>query len=66
MIGEGAGVRTITLYKPKGEPVTYMDPTKVSIESGVLTFFWIKEISGKQQQVVTNLPFIIQHDIRHE
>ena len=64
MIGKGVVVRTITLYKPKGDPVTYMDPTKVAVDSGVLTFYWTKEISGKEQQVVTNLPFIIQHDIR--
>lgn len=66
MFGGGARVRTITVYKPKGDPVTYMDPTKVSVESGVLTFFWTKEISGKEQQVVTNLPFIIQHDMKRE
>ena len=59
-------MQTITLYKPKGDTVTYMDPAKVNVDSGVLTFHWIKEISGKEQQVVTNLPFIIQHDIKSE
>jgi len=59
-------VQTITLYKPKGDPVTYMDPAKVSVEGGVLTFFWTKEISGQAQQIVTNLPFIIQHDKKSE
>jgi hypothetical protein len=66
MIGGGDGVRTITIYKPKGDPVTYLDPTKVNVDSGVLTFSWIKELSGKEQQVVTNLPFIIQHDLKKE
>jgi hypothetical protein len=66
MIGGGTGVRTITVYKPKGDPVTYVDPTKVSVDSGVLTFFWTKEISGKDQQVITNLPFIIQHDVKQQ
>jgi hypothetical protein len=66
MIGEGDGVRTITIYKPKGDPVTYLDPTKVNVDSGVLTFNWIKELSGKEQQVVTNLPFIIQHDLKRD
>jgi hypothetical protein len=61
---EGASVQTITIYKPKGDPVTYVDPARVTVESGVLTFFWTKEISGKEQKVVTNLPFIIQHDIK--
>jgi len=59
-------VRTITIYKPKGDPVTYMDPTKVNVDSGVLSFSWTKELSGKEQQVVTNLPFIIQHDMKKE
>lgn len=66
MYREEASVQTITIYKPKGDPVTYVDPVKVKVESGILTFFWTKEISGKAQQVVTNLPFIIQHDIKHE
>lgn len=66
MIGGGDSVRTITVYKPKGDPVTYMDPTKVSVDNGILTFNWIKELSGKEQQVVTNLPFIIQHDMKKE
>jgi len=57
-------VQTITVYRPDGDPVTYMDPTKVSVEGGILTFYWIKEISGKVQKVVTNLPFIIQHDFK--
>ena len=66
MIGGGDRVRTITVYKPNGDPVTYLDPTKVNVDSGVLTFCWIKELSGKEQQVVTNLPFIIQHDMKKE
>lgn len=57
-------MQTITVYRPDGDPVTYMDPTKVSVEGGILTFYWIKEISGKVQKVVTNLPFIIQHDFK--
>jgi hypothetical protein len=60
----GASVQTITIYKPKGDPVTYVDPSKVSVEGGVLSFYWTKEISGKAQRVVTNLPFIVQHDIK--
>ena len=59
-------MQTITLYKPKEGPVTYMDPTKVKIEGGILTFYWTKEISGNDQQVVTNLPFMIQHDMKTE
>jgi hypothetical protein len=55
---------TITLYKPNGDPITYMDPTNVNVEGGVLTFYWTKEISGKAQKIVTNLPFLIQHDIK--
>jgi hypothetical protein len=43
-----------------------MDPVKVTVEGGVLTFFWTKEISGEAQQIVTNLPFIIQHDKKSE
>lgn len=66
MNGEGVSVQTVTIYKPKGDPVTYMDPIKVTVEGGVLTFYWTKEISGKAQKVVTNLPFIIQHDIKSE
>lgn len=57
-------MQTITVYKPEGDPVTYMDPTKVNVEGGILTFYWIKEISGKAQKVVTNLPFFIQDDIK--
>jgi hypothetical protein len=57
-------MQTITVYKPKGDPVTYVDPAEVNIEGGVLTFQWTKELSGKAQTVVTNLPFIIQHDIK--
>jgi hypothetical protein len=63
---EGASVQTITIYKPKGDPVTYVDPAKVTVEGGVLTFFWTKEISGKGQKVITNLPFIVQDDIKIE
>jgi hypothetical protein len=66
MDGGGARVQTITIYKPKGDPVTYVDPAKVSVDGGVLSFYWTKEISGKEQRVVTNLPFIIQHDIKNE
>lgn len=66
MIGGGNLVRTITIYKPKGDPVTYVDPTKVNVDCGILTFFWTKELSGKEQQVVTNLPFLIQHDLKRE
>jgi hypothetical protein len=64
--GQGAGVHTITVYRPGGDPVTYLDPIKVSVEDGVLTFYWTKEISGKAQKVVTNLPFFIQDDIKIE
>ncbi len=59
-------MQTITIYKPKGDPVTYVDPAKVSVEGGVLSFYWTKEISGRAQRVVTNLPFIVQHDIKNE
>ena len=59
-------MQTITIYKPKGDPVTYVDPAKVSVEGGVLSFYWTKEISGSAQRVVTNLPFIVQHDIKNE
>ncbi len=43
-----------------------MDPAKVTVEGGVLSFCWTKEISGKDQQIVTNLPFIIQQDMKEE
>ncbi len=66
MIRGGVSVQTITIYKPKGDPVTYVDPAKVSVEGGVLSFYWTKEISGRAQRVVTNLPFIVQHDIKNE
>ena len=56
-------MQTITIYKPKGDPVTYMEPTNVNVKGAVLTFCWTKEISGKGQKIVTNLPFLIQHDI---
>jgi len=59
-------LQTITLYKPKMDPITYTDPAKVSVKGGVLTFYWTKEISGRAQQIVTNLPFLIQHDIKVE
>lgn len=59
-------MQTITVYKPNGDPVTYMDPAKVTVEGGVLSFCWTKEISGKDQQIVTNLPFIIQQDMKEE
>lgn len=55
---------TITLYKPNGDPITYMEPTNVNTENGTLTFYWTKEISGKLQKIITNLPFLIQHDIQ--
>jgi hypothetical protein len=54
---------TITLYKPNGDPITYMDPTNMNVENGVITFYWVKEISGKAQKIMTNLPFLIQHDV---
>ncbi len=59
-------MQTITVYRPGGDPVTYLDPAKVSVEGGVLTFYWTKEISGKAQKIVTNLPFFIQHDMNSE
>ena len=59
-------MHTITIYKPKGDPVTYMEPTRVSVDYGVLSFYWTKEISGKAQKVITNLPFMVQHDIKIE
>jgi hypothetical protein len=59
-------LQTITIYKPKGDPVTYMEPTRVSVDNGVLSFYWTKEISGKAQKVITNLPFMVQHDIKIE
>ena len=59
-------MQTITIYKPKGDPVTYMEPTRVSVDNGVLSFYWTKEISGKAQKVITNLPFMVQHDIKIE
>ena len=54
---------TITLYKPNGDPITYMEPTNMNVDNGVVTFYWIKEISGKAQKIMTNLPFLIQHDV---
>lgn len=54
---------TITLYKPNGEPITYTDPTRVSTDNGVLAFYWTRGISDKPQKVITNLPYMIQHDI---
>ena len=54
---------TITLYKPNGEPITYLDPTRVSTDGGVLAFYWTRGISDKPQKVITNLPYMIQHDI---
>jgi len=38
----------------------------VIVDGGILTFCWTKELSGKEQQVVTNLPFIIQHDMKKD
>jgi hypothetical protein len=58
-----AVLTTITLYKPNGDPITYMEPTNVNVENGVVTFYWVKEISGKAQKIMTNLPFLIQHDV---
>jgi hypothetical protein len=55
---------TITLYKPNGDPITYTDPTNVGAENGVLTFYWTKEIAGTAQKIVTNLPFLVQHDLK--
>jgi len=57
-------VQTITVYKPGSDPVTYLDPIKVNVEAGVLTFYWTKEISGRAQKVITNLPFFVQEDIK--
>lgn len=59
-------MQTITIYKPKGDPVTYMEPTRVSVDNGILSFYWTKEISGRAQKVITNLPFMVQHDIKIE
>jgi hypothetical protein len=58
-----AVLTTITLYKPNGDPITYMEPTNMNVDNGVVTFYWIKEISGKAQKIMTNLPFLIQHDV---
>jgi hypothetical protein len=66
VFGEGGRVTTITLYKANGDPITYMDPTNVNVENGTLTFYWTKEISGKAQKIITNLPFLIQHDVMGE
>jgi hypothetical protein len=66
IIDGGTSVQTIIVYRPEGDPVTYVDPTKVNVDDGILTFHWIKEISGKAQKVVTNLPFFIQDDIKAE
>ena len=54
---------TITLYKPNGDPITYMEPTNITVEGGILTFSWTKEISGRAQRIRTNLPFFIQDDL---
>ena len=40
-----------------------MEPTNMNVDNGVVTFYWIKEISGKAQKIMTNLPFLIQHDV---
>jgi len=61
--GGKAVLTTITLYKPNGDPITYMEPTNMNVDNGVVTFYWIKEISGKAQKIMTNLPFLIQHDV---
>jgi hypothetical protein len=57
-------VQTITVYKPGSDPVTYVDPIEVKVEAGVLTFYWMKEISGRAQKVITNLPFFVQEDMK--
>ena len=51
------------LQNRNGDPITYMEPTNMNVDNGVVTFYWIKEISGKAQKIMTNLPFLIQHDV---
>jgi hypothetical protein len=57
-------VQTITVYKPGADPVTFLDPIEVKVDAGVLTFYWTKEISGRAQKVITNLPFFVQEDMK--
>jgi hypothetical protein len=42
MMEEGVVLTTITLYKPNGDPITYMEPTNVNVENGTLSFYWTK------------------------
>jgi hypothetical protein len=61
--GEGVALTTITLYKPGESAIRYNDPTEITLENGVLSFYWTKEISRNKQKVVTTVPFLIQQDI---
>jgi hypothetical protein len=61
--GKGVALTTITLYKPGEASIRYTDPTNITLENGVLSFYWTKEITGNKQKVITTVPFLIQQDI---
>ena len=54
---------TITIYKPGESAIRYSDPTNITVENGVLSFYWTKEITQNKQKIITTVPFLIQQDI---
>ena len=49
----------VTLYKPNEPPKLYSDVTNVKIEVGVLTFHIKTTSYNPDQQVRTNVPFVV-------
>ena len=60
MIGGGDGVRTITIYKPKGDPVTYLDPTKVNVDNDSSRTFTVVEVFTEDKPGVL---YVITHTL---
>jgi hypothetical protein len=54
--------QTLTVF-PTGKPQQYLNVSNITVEVGVLTFYWTVAGATGARKVTTNAPFVIEEDV---
>ena len=54
--------QTLTVF-PTGKPQQYLNVSNITVEGGVLTFYWTVAGGSGSKKVTTNAPFVIEEDV---
>ena len=54
--------QTLTVF-PTGKPQQYLNVSNITVEGGVLTFYWTVAGGYGSKKVKTNAPFVIEEDV---